>query len=80
MNVKEYLKENRLLFDGSMGTYFTSLHPYCKENVELVSLTHPNWIKEIHEAMRSKQIHSAAIELIFQMKPYYRIVYRLPMI
>lgn len=49
MNVKEYLKENRLLFDGSMGTYFTSLHPYCKENVELVSLTHPNWIKEIHE-------------------------------
>ena len=71
MNVKEYLKENRLLFDGSMGTYFTSLHPYCKENVELVSLTHPNWIKEIH---------SAAIELILQMKPYYRIVYRLPMI
>ena len=49
MNVKEYLKENRLLFDGSMGTYFTSLHPYCKENVELVSLTHPNWIKKIHE-------------------------------
>lgn len=48
-SVKEYLKNNTLLFDGSMGTYFSSKTKSGDTNCELANITNPEIIKEIHE-------------------------------
>lgn len=48
MNVKEYIKENRLVFDGAMGTYFSSIFEDPLYKCEYANITSPNTIKEIH--------------------------------
>ncbi len=48
MNIKEYLKDNILLFDGAMGTYFSSIYEDTLYRCELANITNPNLIKEIH--------------------------------
>lgn len=48
MNIKEYLKDNRLITDGAMGTYFDSI----KEQeifVEDANIQQPEVIKNIHK-------------------------------
>lgn len=50
MNIREYLKENRLLFDGAMGTYCAEKIPESiGSDCELLNLSAPNKIAEIHE-------------------------------
>ncbi|MDD7281879.1 bifunctional homocysteine S-methyltransferase/methylenetetrahydrofolate reductase [Floccifex sp.] len=49
MNIREFIKDNICVFDGATGTYFSKCHPYEKNQVELYSLTHPQWISKIHE-------------------------------
>ena len=48
MQIKEYLKNNRLIIDGAMGTYFEE--KYGTENVlsEMANQTEPEKIKAIH--------------------------------
>ena len=48
MHIKEYLKKNRLITDGAMGTYFEE--KYGTENVlaEMANQTDPEKIKSIH--------------------------------
>ena len=54
MRLKEYLKQNRLVADGAMGTYFEMKYPEEKEMAEACNLSSPNKIKEIHlEYIRS---------------------------
>ncbi len=48
MNVKEYLSENILVFDGAMGTYFSSIYEDSLYDCELANVTNPNLIKKIH--------------------------------
>lgn len=49
MDIREYLAKKPLLFDGAMGTYVAKKHPFLMEGgCELLNLTHPHWIKEIH--------------------------------
>ncbi len=46
--VKSYLKDNILLFDGAMGTYFSSIYKEPNYPCELANITMPETIKEIH--------------------------------
>lgn len=48
-DIREYLKENILIFDGAMGTYFASLHEDIHINVELANMEYPDRIREIHK-------------------------------
>ena len=50
--VREYLKENRLLFDGAMGTWYRSLYPGRDTRCELANLSHPADVLAIHRAYR----------------------------
>lgn len=47
-NVKEYIKENILLFDGAMGTYYTSKIHSMGSGAEYANLKNPEIIKGIH--------------------------------
>lgn len=58
MKIKEFLKNNILLLDGAMGTYFNQLHPEAGE-AEEANLTNPDWIVDIH-----KQYIGAGAKLI----------------
>lgn len=50
MKIREYLKNRLLLFDGAMGTYAARKHLFSVEDgCELLNLTHPDWIKRIHQ-------------------------------
>lgn len=49
MKLREYLKENKLITDGSFGTYFTDRYN-TEEMPELANLTHGEWVEEIHTA------------------------------
>ena len=49
MNIKEEIKQYGLLFDGSFGTYFTSLHPHITYSCEYANIKEPAWVLEIHE-------------------------------
>lgn len=49
MKLREYLKENRLITDGSFGTYFADKYS-TEEMPELANLTHGEWVEEIHKA------------------------------
>lgn len=42
------LKNQIILMDGAMGTYFNRLHPEEGE-AETANIRHPEWIKEIHK-------------------------------
>lgn len=50
MDVKEYLKEHQLLFDGAMGTYLMGNYHVPAEQCERTNLTHPEQVLEIHRA------------------------------
>lgn len=50
--VREYLKQNRLLFDGGMGTYYLSRYPGSDPRCELQNLENPARILEIHREYR----------------------------
>ena len=39
--IRDYLKQNRLLFDGGMGTYFLSRYPGGDPRCELQNLEKP---------------------------------------
>lgn len=49
MNVKTYLEDNVLLFDGAMGTYFSAVYEDPLYRCEYANITSPNTIKEIHK-------------------------------
>jgi homocysteine S-methyltransferase len=52
MDIRSYLKENTLLFDGSMGVYYRSKYPdgsRCEE----ANLTYPQRVVDIHRAYLS---------------------------
>lgn len=48
MNVREYMNENTLLFDGAFGTWFAVKYEGTYEACELENLTHPERAREIH--------------------------------
>ena len=48
MNIKDYLNEHILLFDGGMGTYFAQLNHANGAGCELANLSQPNLIAQIH--------------------------------
>ncbi len=48
MSVQSHLQQEILLFDGAMGSYFSSLHPDPLYPCEFANLTHPDEIAEIH--------------------------------
>lgn len=49
MNVKKYLEENILLFDGAMGTYFSAIYEEPLYRCEYANITSPHTIREIHK-------------------------------
>jgi homocysteine S-methyltransferase len=49
MRIKEYLKYNRLIMDGSMGTYYSNLVNQPGSFSERANLTTPDTIKQIHK-------------------------------
>lgn len=48
MTVKEYLKEQILLFDGAMGSYYAARNGRHAEVCELANLHAPELVREIH--------------------------------
>jgi len=48
MNVREYIKNNILIFDGSMGTYFASKYKSSYDKCELANVSNPKLIFDIH--------------------------------
>ncbi len=48
MKIRKYLEEKTLLFDGSMGTYFSSVSEDPRYPCEYANITSPNTILEIH--------------------------------
>ncbi|MCD8049913.1 MAG: bifunctional homocysteine S-methyltransferase/methylenetetrahydrofolate reductase [Clostridia bacterium] len=49
MEIREYLKEKNLLFDGSMGTYFAEKTHRDAKECELSCLTEPEITEQIHK-------------------------------
>lgn len=49
MNIREYLKQNTLLFDGGMGTYFSRKNHMAGMSCEMAALRQPDLISEIHK-------------------------------
>ncbi len=52
MNIREFLKERPLLFDGAMGTYYAARNHCQALHCELANLTAPGEIEAIHRAYR----------------------------
>ena len=52
MDIREYLKENILLFDGGMGTCYAERNNTAADACEWASLTNPGEIEAIHRAYR----------------------------
>ncbi len=48
MNIRDYLKENVLVFDGGMGTYFASKNSGPFDRCEVANITKPQQIYDIH--------------------------------
>ena len=48
MNIREYLKDNVLVFDGGMGTYFAAKSRTPFERCETANIVNPNQIYDIH--------------------------------
>lgn len=46
MNIREYIKEHKILMDGAMGTYYAA--KYNGEVAEYANLEHPERVREIH--------------------------------
>lgn len=49
MTIRDYLKDNKLITDGSFGTYFTDRFN-TDEMPELANTQHGEWVEEIHKA------------------------------
>lgn len=49
MTIQDYLKENILLFDGAMGSYFATIHDDPLYPCEYANITSPRTIGEIHK-------------------------------
>ncbi|ATD55633.1 homocysteine S-methyltransferase family protein [Clostridium chauvoei] len=49
MEIKEFIKDNILLFDGAMGTMLQKEGLKLGENPEILNITHPEIIKKIHK-------------------------------
>lgn len=53
-DIKEYLKEHKLIADGAFGTYYFQKHENLGILPEAANLEHPEFVKEIHnEYIRS---------------------------
>ena len=50
MEVKSYLKDHILLFDGAMGTYYTQQYPDDTAKCEWANIQHPERVMAIHNA------------------------------
>ena len=50
MDIRTYLQDHCLLFDGAMGTYYAARYPGDQITCEPVNLSHPERILEIHRA------------------------------
>ncbi len=48
MEIRKYLEENILLFDGAMGTYFSTIYEEPLYKCEYGNITSPKTIQEIH--------------------------------
>lgn len=48
MDIRKYLKNNVLITDGAMGTYFDSINQEDQEVAEKANFTNPQLIKQIH--------------------------------
>ncbi|MCR4601614.1 MAG: bifunctional homocysteine S-methyltransferase/methylenetetrahydrofolate reductase [Clostridia bacterium] len=49
-DIREYLKKQKLLFDGGMGTYYMSLHRETERTCEAANVENPESVREIHLA------------------------------
>lgn len=49
MNIRDFIKENTLIFDGAMGTYFSEKFREQHGLCEMANLTDPELIREIHK-------------------------------
>lgn len=49
MRIKEYLKQNKILTDGAMGTYYANLQKDDRAVAELGNISTPDSILEIHK-------------------------------
>ncbi len=47
-SIRDYLRQNRLLFDGAFGTYFARIAHEAAENCELANLRMPQTVAWIH--------------------------------
>ena len=50
MDIREILKKEILLFDGAMGTFYSSLPGRAESRCELANIDHPEDIRSIHRA------------------------------
>lgn len=48
MNIREFLKQNKLIMDGAMGTYFSSMNNLAPSISEFANLKNPHIIERIH--------------------------------
>ena len=53
MDIRSYLKDNILLFDGGMGTCYAERNNTAADACEWASLTNPGEIEAIHRAYRA---------------------------
>ncbi|MDO4467734.1 MAG: bifunctional homocysteine S-methyltransferase/methylenetetrahydrofolate reductase [Bacillota bacterium] len=49
MNIRDYIREHKLLFDGAMGTYFSQINKKRGVGCELANLSQPELIRQIHQ-------------------------------
>ena len=47
-NIRDYIKHHILLFDGGMGTYFSTRNQSVGSGCELANLSQPELIADIH--------------------------------
>lgn len=50
MDIRTYLKQQTLITDGAMGTYYSASYPDGEELAERENLLHPERIRDIHGA------------------------------
>ncbi len=48
MNLKEYIKNNHLILDGAMGTYFSEKYPEFTDPCETANIANPEYVLSIH--------------------------------
>ena len=48
MKFTEYIKDNLLLMDGAMGTYYQQIHEHQEEIAEIANFSEPELVLRIH--------------------------------